>query len=197
MTEAIRRRPYAVILFDEIEKAHRDVFNAFLQILDDGRLTDGQGRIVNFKNTIIIMTSNIGTELIMEIDDKKEIEKIIHSALKENFRPEFLNRIDEVVIFNRLKKEDVGRIIDIQLRYLQNRLAPKNITLTLKPAARERLAELGYDPIYGARPLKRAIQKYIQDPLALKILQAEVKEHDSLDVDVDKKTDEFKFIKII
>ncbi|HLD69967.1 MAG TPA: ATP-dependent chaperone ClpB [Candidatus Omnitrophota bacterium] len=193
LTEAIRRRPYAVVLFDEIEKAHRDVFNAFLQILDDGRLTDGQGRIVNFKNTIIIMTSNIGTELIMELDDKKEIEKIIQNALKENFRPEFLNRIDEAVIFNRLKKDAIEQIIDIQIRYLQNRLALKNITLTLKTAARDRLAELGYDPIYGARPLKRAIQKYIQDPIALKILQGDIKEHDSLEVDVDKKTEEFKF----
>ncbi len=195
LTEAIRRRPYAVVLFDEIEKAHRDVFNVFLQILDDGRLTDGQGRIVNFKNTIIIMTSNIGTELIMELDDKKEIEQRIQGALKENFRPEFLNRVDEVVIFNRLKKDALHQIIDIQIRYLQNRLAQKNITLTLKPAARDRLAELGYDPIYGARPLKRTIQKYIQDPIALKLLQGEVKEHDSLDVDVDKKTNEFKFIK--
>ena len=193
LTEAIRRRPYAVVLLDEIEKAHRDVFNAFLQILDEGRLTDGQGRIVNFKNTIIIMTSNIGTELIMELDDKKEIEKIIQNALKENFRPEFLNRIDEAVIFNRLKKDAIEQIIDIQIRYLQNRLALKNITLTLKTAARDRLAELGYDPIYGARPLKRAIQKYIQDPIALKILQGDIKEHDSLEVDVDKKTEEFKF----
>ncbi len=193
LTEAVRRRPYAVVLFDEIEKAHHDVFNALLQILDDGRLTDGQGRVVNFKNTIIIMTSNIGTELIMESDDKKEIESRIEQVLKNHFRPEFLNRIDEVVIFNRLKKEDISRIVEIQMKYLQSRLAEKDIRLTLTKMAKDKLAELGYDPIYGARPLKRTIQKYIQDPLAIKILKGEVKEHDAVDVDVDKKTGEFKF----
>ncbi len=195
LTEAVRRRPYAVILFDEIEKAHRDIFNTLLQILDDGRLTDGQGRVVNFKNTIIIMTSNIGTELIADLEDKKEIEDRIQSALKEHFRPEFLNRIDETVIFNRLRKEDIYKIIDIQMKYLQNRLAEKNITLSLSKKAKDAIAQLGYDPIYGARPLKRTMQKYIQDPIALKILQAEVKEHDQLAVDFDHKTNEFQFRK--
>ena len=193
LTEAVRRRPYSVILFDEIEKAHHDVFNTLLQILDDGRLTDGQGRAVNFKNTIIIMTSNIGTESIMGLEDKKEIEVQIQAALKEHFRPEFLNRIDEVVIFKRLKKEDLHKIVDIQMKYLQSRLAEKNITLTLTKKTKDRLAELGYDPVYGARPLKRVIQKYIQDPLALKILQGEIKENDSIEADFDQKTGEFKF----
>lgn len=191
LTEAIRRRPYAVILFDEIEKAHRDVFNALLQILDDGCLTDGQGRVVNFKNTIIIMTSNIGTELIMDLEDKKEIDRRIQGALKENFRPEFINRIDEIIIFNRLKLDEIQGIVDIQIKQLKNRLKDKNIDLNLTSGAKEKLGILGYDPIYGARPLKRAIQKYIQDPISLRLLSGEIKEHST--VEVDRVADEFVF----
>ncbi len=182
LTEAVRRRPYAVVLFDEIEKAHRDVFNALLQILDDGRLTDGQGRIVNFKNTIIIMTSNIGTEMIMDLDDSTEIEKRIHSALKEHFRPEFLNRVDEIVIFNKLGKEDIKHIVDIQIDILKQRLSEKNISIDLTDDAKDYLSERGYDPVYGARPLKRVIQKLVQDPVALKLLKGEIREGDSLRV---------------
>ncbi len=173
----------AFVLFDEIEKAHPDVFNVLLQILDDGRLTDGQGRVVNFRNTIIIMTSNIGTELIAELEDKKEIEKRIEAALKVQFRPEFLNRVDERVIFNRLNKDDIQKIVDIQINILKNRLKEKNITLELTPKAKEHLAQSGFDLVYGARLLKRVVQKMVQDPIALKILQGEIKEKDHVKVD--------------
>jgi ATP-dependent Clp protease ATP-binding subunit ClpB len=186
LTEAVRRRPYAVILFDEIEKAHRDVFNAFLQILDDGRLTDGQGRVVNFKNTVIIMTSNIGSELIADIEDKEQIAARIRMALKERFRPEFLNRVDETVIFNRLKKEDIRKIVDIQLRALEERLKNRNITLELTSKAKDQLAETGFDIVYGARPLKRVIQRFIQDPIALKLLQGELEGKGHVQVDYGK-----------
>ena len=184
LTELVRRRPYAVVLFDEIEKAHPEVFNALLQILDDGRLTDGQGRIVNFKNTIIIMTSNIGSELIMNTEDKKEIEGKINTAMKDAFRPEFLNRVDEIIIFNRLKKEHIRAIVDIQLATLKERLAGKHITLELSERAKDLLSEQGYDPVYGARPLKRVIQRYVQDPIALKILKGEFRERDTIITDV-------------
>ncbi len=194
LTEAIRRRPYAVVLFDEIEKAHRDVFNALLQILDDGRLTDGQGRVVNFKNTIIIMTSNIGSELIADLKDKKDINARIEEALRANFRPEFLNRIDEVVIFNRLEKKDLQKIVDIQIRQLQNRLKDKNISVELTKSAKEYLAQQGYDPAYGARPLKRVVQRLIQDPIALKLLKGEIKEKDSLTVNVNGKEQGLEFL---
>jgi ATP-dependent Clp protease ATP-binding subunit ClpB len=180
LTEAVRRRPYAVVLFDEIEKAHSDVFNALLQILDDGRLTDGQGRIVNFKNTIIIMTSNTGSEAIADIEDKKEIARRIDQALKSSFRPEFLNRIDERIIFNRLSQEDITRIVDIQIKSLALRLADRNISIELDEKAKEILAQAGYDPVYGARPLNRAIQKMVQDPIALMLLDGSVKEKDHI-----------------
>ena len=180
LTEAVRRRPYAVVLFDEIEKAHSDVFNALLQILDDGRLTDGQGRIVNFKNTIIIMTSNTGSEVIADIEDKKEIARRIDQALKSSFRPEFLNRIDERIIFNRLSQEDITRIVDIQIKSLALRLADRNISIELDEKAKEILAQAGYDPVYGARPLNRAIQKMVQDPIALMLLDGSVKEKDHI-----------------
>ncbi len=183
LTEAIRRRPFAVVLFDEIEKAHPDVFHALLQILDDGRLTDGQGRVVNFKNTIIIMTSNIGSDLIMDLSNKAEIEKRIESALKAHFRPEFLNRIDEKVVFNRLTEKDIRRIVDIQLGILKNRLGEKNITLDVSDKAKDFLGRQGYDPVYGARPLKRAVQKYVQDPVALKLLQGDIKEKQTVHVE--------------
>ncbi len=183
LTEAVRRRPFAVVLFDEIEKAHHDVFNALLQILDDGRLTDGQGRVVNFKNTIIIMTSNIGSDVIMDMDDKQEITRHIDEALKRHFRPEFLNRIDEQVIFNRLKAEDIKKIVDIQFRILQNRLRDKEISVDLTEKAKDFLAEQGFDAVYGARPLKRVMQKYVQDPLAFKILKGEIKEKNRIVID--------------
>lgn len=186
LTEAVRRRPYAVILFDEIEKAHREVFNAFLQILDDGRLTDGQGRVVNFKNTVIIMTSNVGSELIADLSGKEQIEERIRAALKERFRPEFLNRVDEVVIFNRLKKEDIRQIVDIQLHALEERLKGRHITIELTGKAKDRLAETGFDAAYGARPLKRVVQKSIQDPIALKLLQGEFEGKGRVQVDYRK-----------
>ncbi len=193
LTELVRRRPYAVVLFDEIEKAHPDVFNALLQILDEGRLTDGQGRAVNFKNTIVIMTSNIGSELIMNTEDKKEIESKINTAMKDVFRPEFLNRVDEIIVFNQLKKEHIRAIVDIQLATLKERLKGKHITLELTEQAKDLLSEQGYDPVYGARPLKRIIQKYVQDPIALKILKGEFRERDTIVADVNK--GEFVFSK--
>lgn len=187
LTEAVRRRPYAVILFDEIEKAHPDVFNALLQILDDGRLTDGQGRVVNFRNAIIIMTSNIGSDVISELTDKEEISRSVQTALKKNFRPEFLNRVDEKIIFNRLGPDAIHKIVDIQVGILARRLGQRNVTLELSTAAKKILGERGYDAVYGARPLKRVIQKEVQDPIALKILKGEIKEKGSVRVDVDKK----------
>ena len=186
LTEAVRRRPYSVVLFDEIEKANSDVFNALLQILDDGRLTDGQGRVVNFKNTIIIMTSNIGSELIMNIEDKNDIEQKINDVMKNSFRPEFLNRIDEIIIFNRLGKEHIRQIVDIQLRTLQERLKDRSISLHLTDKAKDLLGQRGYDPVYGARPLKRIVQKSIQDPIALRMLKGDFKEKDHIQVDVQR-----------
>lgn len=184
LTEAVRRRPYAVILFDEIEKADADVFNALLQILDDGRLTDGRGRIVNFKNTIIIMTSNIGSDLIMNSIDKKEIEHKINDSMKLFFRPEFLNRLDEIIIFNRLQKEHIRQIVDIQLETLEQRLEKKHISLKLTEKAKDFLGENGFDAAYGARPLRRFVQKNIQDPIALRLLEGKIKEKDHINIDV-------------
>ena len=166
LTEAVRRRPYSVILFDEIEKGHPEVFNVFLQILDDGRLTDGQGRVVDFKNTIIIMTSNLGSDIILEAKQPDDVKNALSELLKRHFRPEFLNRIDETVIFNRLDKAEIGKIVDIQLKRLANRLAERKITLELTAEARNLLIERGYDPLFGARPLKRAIQGELENPLA-------------------------------
>ena len=184
LTEAVRRRPYAVLLFDEIEKAHHDVFNALLQILDDGRLTDGQGRVVNFRNTIVIMTSNIGADVFADNDDAAGIERRMTDALKAVFRPEFLNRVDEKIIFNRLREEDIRKIVDIQVRILKERLSHKNMILTVTPDALSWLGERGYDPVYGARPLKRVVQKYMQDPVALMILKGDLKDGDQIGVDV-------------
>jgi len=186
LTEAVRRRPYAVILFDEIEKAHPEVFNALLQLLDDGRLTDGHGRTVSFKNTVVIMTSNVGSQWIKELGgrDEKEMRRRVLEALSQQFRPEFLNRIDEIIIFHSLGMEQLVQIVDIQLRRLQALLNDRKVKLELTEAARRRLAEEGYDPVYGARPLKRVIQKQIQDPLALKLLQGEFKDGDKIIVDV-------------
>lgn len=173
LTESIRRRPYSLVLFDEVEKAHPDVFNALLQILDDGRLTDGHGRTVDFKNTIIIMTSNVGSELIRDLgaENREEIERRFTDALRNHFRPEFLNRIDDIIIFHNLNREHIKRIIDIQISLLQKRLDEKRIYIALTDKAKELLADMGFDPVYGARPLKRAIQKYVLDPVALKLLE--------------------------
>jgi ATP-dependent Clp protease ATP-binding subunit ClpB len=175
LTEAVRRRPYAVILFDEIEKAHPDVFNVLLQILDDGRLTDSKGRTVDFKNTVLIMTSNLGSREIQAVsDDEGQVREAVTQVLREHFKPEFLNRIDDIVIFHQLSREQIGQIIDVQLERLRRTLADRQIALALDDSARALLAREGYDPLYGARPLKRAIQTLIQNPLAVKLLRGEV-----------------------
>jgi ATP-dependent Clp protease ATP-binding subunit ClpB len=181
----VRRRPYSVVLFDEIEKAHPDVFNALLQILEDGRMTDGQGRTVDFKNTVIIMTSNLGSQYIQELagKDRKEMERRVNAALREAFKPEFLNRIDETIIFNNLGREEIKAIVEIQLKRLRQNLAHRKISLDLSERAQALIVEKGYDPVYGARPLKRTIQRLIQDPLAVKILAGEFKEGDSVKID--------------
>jgi ATP-dependent Clp protease ATP-binding subunit ClpB len=185
LTEAVRRRPYSVVLFDEIEKAHPDVFNVLLQILEDGRLTDGQGRTVDFKNTIIVMTSNLGSDLIREYaHDEAKMREAVMAALRQAFRPEFLNRIDDVIIFHPLSKEQLRGIVEIQLRGLRRRLADRDLKLEVTPSAMDFLAEQGYDPVYGARPLKRTIQRTLQDPLAMRILQGEFREGDTILVDV-------------
>jgi ATP-dependent Clp protease ATP-binding subunit ClpB len=199
LTEAVRRHPYSVILFDEIEKAHRDVFNVLLQVLDDGRLTDGQGRTVNFKNTVIVMTSNIGSAEIQKLSGQEapewEVEAKIKSLLGEYFRPEFLNRIDETILFHSLGREQIMRIVDVQLGLLQRRLAGRNLTIHLTDAASKFLAEEGYDPAYGARPLKRVIQQRIENPLASRILAGEFVDGDVINVDVDSAKQEFSFAK--
>jgi ATP-dependent Clp protease ATP-binding subunit ClpB len=164
-----------------------------LQILDDGRLTDGQGRVVNFKNTIVIMTSNLGGDLIAELTDKKEIEKKIQEVLKVSFRPEFLNRVDEIAIFSQLKPEDIRKIVDIQISYLQKRLEEKQITIELSDKAKEVLSKAGYDVVYGARPLKRVIQRMVQDPVAMKILAGEIKPKQKVSVDVRKGKEDLTF----
>ncbi|MDX6531429.1 MAG: ATP-dependent Clp protease ATP-binding subunit ClpB [Blastocatellia bacterium] len=175
LTEAVRRRPYSVVLFDEIEKAHPDVFNVLLQILDDGRLTDSKGRTVDFKNTVLIMTSNLGSREIQEVsEDEKQVREAVTMVLREHFKPEFLNRIDDIVIFHRLSREQITQIIDVQLERLRAMLRERNVSLELQDSARELLAREGYDPNFGARPLKRAIQTLIQNPLAMKLLRGEI-----------------------
>ena len=177
LSEAVRRHPYSVVLFDEVEKAHPDVFNILLQVLDDGRITDGQGRTVDFKNTVIIMTSNLGSQFILAPElSPTEREKRVMEALRGHFRPEFLNRIDEIVIFDRLTDADLKQIVTIQLGSLLKRLGDRKMTLSLTDEARELLAKDGYDPVYGARPLKRTIQRQILDPLSLEILEGRFKE---------------------
>ena len=196
LTEAVRRRPYQVILFDEVEKAHPDVFNVLLQVLDDGRLTDGQGHTVDFKNTLIILTSNLGSQVLAELKDGETPEKVrdqVMDVVKGAFRPEFLNRLDEVLLFSRLARADMGQIVTIQLRQLDAILKHKKITLEVDQKAKEWLAERGYDPVYGARPLKRTIQTYLQNPLAMMILEGAVKEGDTVPVSVNK--DGLTFIK--
>jgi ATP-dependent Clp protease ATP-binding subunit ClpB len=177
LTEAVRRRPYSVVLLDEIEKAHPEVFNILLQVLDDGRLTDGQGRTVDFRNTVLIMTSNVRSE----------------EAMRETFRPEFLNRMDEIVEFEALTREQIGEIVELQLTRLRARLAERRIQLELTDAAKEHLAEAGWDPTYGARPLKRAIQRLVENPLALRLLEGDFEEGDTVRVDVGE--DELSFAK--
>ncbi|MGD8455213.1 MAG: ATP-dependent chaperone ClpB [Anaerolineales bacterium] len=192
LTEAVRRRPYSVVLFDEIEKAHSEVFNVLLQLLDDGRLTDGHGRTVDFRNTVIIMTSNIGNELWMGKDGNSDVDRAtLNNALQAHFRPEFLNRIDEIVIFHPLDKEHLKEIVDIQLRRVEALLKEKGYTLDITPEARQYLADAGYDPDYGARPLKRAIQRELQDPLALEVLSGNLKPGDEIKVRANSKGLEF------
>jgi ATP-dependent Clp protease ATP-binding subunit ClpB len=185
LTEAVRRRPYSVVLFDEVEKAHPEVFNVLLQILDDGRLTDGKGRTVDFKNTVLIMTSNIGGQWIRDLgaSEHEEMRRRVLEALRAHFKPEFLNRIDDVVIFHALSLENIREIVEIQLRNLSRRLAERKMDLHLSDRAKQILAKEGFDPVYGARPLKRAIQRSIQDPLALKVLEGEFSEGDTIEVD--------------
>ena len=187
LTEAVRRRPYSVVLFDEIEKAHPEVFNVLLQILDDGRMTDGHGKTVDFKNTIIIMTSNIGSQYIQELGghDREEMERRVTEALRAGFKPEFLNRIDETIIFLNLEQEQIGKIVDIQMQHLAGRLAEQNIELILSDSARDLIAREGYDPIYGARPLKRVIQRQIENPLAMEILEGKIAEGDRISAETD------------
>jgi ATP-dependent Clp protease ATP-binding subunit ClpB len=187
LTEAVRRKPYSVVLFDEIEKAHAEVFNALLQLLDDGRLTDGHGRTVDFKNTVVIMTSNLGSELWAGRDGSLEdvSREAVLEVMRRHFRPEFLNRVDEIVVFHSLKMEHLKQIVDIQLERVRRLLAERGLKLEVREAAKGFLAREGWDPTYGARPLKRAIQRTLQDPLALKILQGEFAEGETVRVDFD------------
>jgi ATP-dependent Clp protease ATP-binding subunit ClpB len=185
LTEAVRRRPYCVILFDEIEKAHPDVFNVLLQVLDDGRVTDGQGRTVDFKNTVIIMTSNIGSQHILDVENPEQREALVLEVLRKQFRPEFLNRVDETIIFDRLNSEQLRSIVDVQLRHVEARLEQQKIVLRLTDDARDFLAERGYDPVYGARPLKRTIQRQLLDPLALDLLAGKFHEGQTVEVSSD------------
>jgi ATP-dependent Clp protease ATP-binding subunit ClpB len=189
LTEAVRRRPYQVILFDEIEKAHPDVFNVLLQVLDDGRLTDGQGRTVDFRNTLIIMTSNLGSEYLVnqpEGEDSEQVREQVMAIVRAHFRPEFLNRVDEIILFHRLKREHMGRIVDIQLQRLAKLLADRKIIVQLDDAAKEWLGKKGYDPAYGARPLKRVIQKFVQDPLAGMLLEGKIHDGDKVEITAGK-----------
>jgi ATP-dependent Clp protease ATP-binding subunit ClpB len=190
LSEAVRRRPYCVVLFDEIEKAHHDVFNALLQVLDDGRLTDGQGRTVDFKNSIIIMTSNIGSPVIQEFynagkltaKNHAELERMVKTEMKAHFRPEFLNRVDDIIIFHSLDERQLAHIVELQLEKLGKRLAEQQLTLNVDPAARRLIAKEGYDPQFGARPLKRAIQELLLDPLATRLLAGDFKGGDRIAV---------------
>ena len=198
LTEAVRRRPYSVVLFDEIEKAHPEVFNALLQVLDDGRMTDGQGRTVDFRNTIIIMTSNLGSQYILEVAGiDEEVERRVREVLHNHFRPEFLNRVDEVVIFHALRKEQLQQIVEIQLERLRKLLADREMTLELTERAKMLLVDEGYDPAYGARPLKRVIQHRVADPLAAKILQGHLLPGEHVVVDVVNGELEFTGIEVL
>jgi ATP-dependent Clp protease ATP-binding subunit ClpB len=189
LTEAVRRRPYSVLLLDEIEKAHPDVFNILLQLLEDGRLTDGQGRTVDFRNCVVIMTSNIGSQLIAEVpanaspDEWERVREDVLADLRANFRPEFLNRVDDIILFSRLDRTQLRRIVEIQLRGIRDRLAARKLTLRVTETAMDALAAEGYDPTYGARPLKRVLQRRLQDPIAMAILEGRFNEGDTVEVD--------------
>ncbi|MGH7003281.1 MAG: AAA family ATPase, partial [Alphaproteobacteria bacterium] len=198
LTEAVRRRPYQVVLFDEIEKAHPDVFNVLLQVLDDGRLTDGQGRTVDFRNTLIIMTSNLGAEYLVSLGEDQDVEAVrddVMNVVKASFRPEFLNRVDEIILFHRLKRQEMGTIVAIQLERLQALLADRKIVLKIDADASNWLADKGYDPAYGARPLKRVIQKQVQDPLAEKILLGEILDGSTVKISAGSDRLNFKSVK--
>jgi len=187
LTEAVRRRPYQVILFDEVEKAHSDVFNILLQVLDDGRLTDGQGRTVDFRNTMIVLTSNLGAEYLAALLEGQPAEAAreqVMEVVRRAFRPEFLNRLDEIILFNRLGRNEMKRIVDIQLKHLQKLLADRKIVLQIDEQAKAWLANTGYDPVYGARPLKRVIQRELQNPLATMLLSGTIKDGDTVAVSV-------------
>jgi ATP-dependent Clp protease ATP-binding subunit ClpB len=186
LTEAVRRRPYQVVLFDEVEKAHSDVFNVLLQVLDDGRLTDGQGRVVDFSNTLIILTSNLGSQYLANLPDGaavETVEKDVMDVVRAHFRPEFLNRLDEIILFHRLGQEHMAPIVQIQVGRVQKLLADRKITLNLTDAALRWLGRVGYDPVYGARPLKRAVQRYLQDPLAEMLLEGRLPDGSTLTIE--------------
>ena len=188
LTEAVRRRPYQVVLFDEVEKAHQDVFNVLLQVLDEGRLTDGQGRTVDFRNTLIILTSNLGAQYLSELPagaKASEAEGQVMAVVRQHFRPEFLNRLDEMILFDRLSRENMDGIVQIQLKRLEQRLEPRKISLDVMPEALTWIADKGYDPVYGARPLKRVVQKALLDPLAELILAGTVKDGEVVKVGAD------------
>jgi ATP-dependent Clp protease ATP-binding subunit ClpB len=199
LTEAVRRRPFSVILFDEIEKAHPDVFNVFLQIFDDGRLTDGQGRIVDFKNTVVLMTSNIGSHRILDYHGDIDgagyavMRATVLDELRQSFRPEFINRIDEIVVFHALTEDELKQIVEIQLDRVRARLADRRITLEMSDEAKSHLVKVGYEPSFGARPLKRAIQREVETPLGRKILAGEVRDGDHVRVDFDRDKGELTF----
>ncbi|HLE44504.1 MAG TPA: AAA family ATPase, partial [Methylomirabilota bacterium] len=195
LTEAVRRRPYSVVLFDEVEKAHPDVWNVLLQLLDDGRLTDGHGRTVDFRNTVVIMTSNLGSHHFREVPDPEKVKPLVLQELRQHLRPELLNRIDEVIVFANLGLPEITRIVDIQLVYLRKRLAERRIGLEVTEAAKALLAREGFDPVFGARPLKRTIQRWVQDPLALRLLEGEFAEGDTVRVDASR--DELAFTKVV
>jgi ATP-dependent Clp protease ATP-binding subunit ClpB len=194
LTEAVRRKPYSVILLDEVEKAHADVFNVLLQVLDDGRLTDGQGRTVDFRNTVIVMTSNLGSHLIQEMahtGDYEAMKTAVMEVVGTHFRPEFINRVDETVVFHPLAQEQIRRIAEIQLSHLRSRLEERDMKLDITSEALDRIGEAGFDPVYGARPLKRAVQHQIEDPLAQKILSGEFGPGDIIKIDVSEENLEF------
>jgi ATP-dependent Clp protease ATP-binding subunit ClpC len=204
LTEAVRRRPFRVVLFDEIEKAHPEVWNSLLQILDDGRLTDGQGRVVNFRNTVLIMTSNLGTEYVSKSGtlgfmlrsadgEEREAFDKIDKALKDTFRPEFLNRIDEVITFSSLSVDQMQQIVDLQMKEIHERLSELDLSVEITPAAREWLASEGYDPDFGARPLRRALQKHVESPLSVSLLSGEFSAGETVLVDVDPENEKLVF----
>jgi ATP-dependent Clp protease ATP-binding subunit ClpB len=186
LTEAVRRRPYQVVLFDEVEKAHPDVFNVLLQVLDDGRLTDGQGRQVDFTNTLIILTSNLGSQYLANLEEGQDVESVepqVMEIVRGHFRPEFINRLDEIILFHRLGVEHMAPIVEIQVGRVAALLKDRKIVLELTDAAKRWLGRVGYDPVYGARPLKRAVQRYVQDPLAEKLLAGEVPDGSTVRID--------------